>query len=327
MTATAVLEIDNLSVRIDGIDVVTDVSLEVEAGKTLAIVGESGCGKSMTALAIMRLLPEGAGIVSGTVAFNGRDLTTIPERDMRDVRGNEISMIFQEPVLALDPLMTVGDQITEALTAHGERSQENARAEALALLERVGIPEPVKRMKQYPFELSGGMCQRIMIATALACRPGVLIADEPTTALDVTIQAQILRLIGTLGRETRTAIILITHDLGVVADMADQVAVMYAGSVVEQGSIDDIFARPGHPYTQALLNSIPRLDGIPKSDLRVIPGTVPDARHWPAGCRFHPRCARAFERCTAERPSLTEQSYSGHRVACWLAEAEPEPPA
>ncbi|MFV2038449.1 MAG: ABC transporter ATP-binding protein, partial [Paracoccaceae bacterium] len=264
---------------------------------------------------------DGAEITAGSVRLNGRDLVGLSETNMQRIRGNEMSMIFQEPVLALDPLMTVGDQIAEALRAHGQTSRNQARAEALALLKRVGISDGEKRLKQYPFELSGGMCQRIMIVTALACRPAVLIADEPTTALDVTIQAQILRLISGLSRELQTATVLITHDLGVVADMADEVVVMYGGSVVEQGEVHDIFARPQHPYTQALLSSIPRLDGVPKSDLQVIPGMVPDARHWPDGCRFHPRCDKALARCGHDRPVLKAQAQPGHQVACWWAEA------
>ncbi|VAW21619.1 Oligopeptide transport ATP-binding protein OppD (TC 3.A.1.5.1) [hydrothermal vent metagenome] len=320
MSTNPLIQVDALSLSIGDVDILCDVSFQVAAGQTLAIVGESGCGKSITALAMMGLLPEGAQITSGSIALDGRELVGLAEQEMQDIRGNKISMIFQEPVLALDPLMNVGDQIIEALTAHGLTSARDATKEALALLERVGIPEARQRLQQYPFELSGGMCQRIMIATALACRPGVLIADEPTTALDVTIQAQILRLIAALGRELQTAIILITHDLGVVADMADHVAVMYGGSVVETGGVHDIFASPGHPYTQALLRSIPRLDGVPKAELEVISGMVPDARHWPAGCRFHPRCAKAMERCKLEKPLLLAQKKPDHFVACWWAE-------
>ncbi len=319
MSAKPLVQVTGLSLSIGEVDILCDVSFGVEAGQSLAIVGESGCGKSITALAMMGLLPDGAQITSGSIMLDGRELVGLAEKEMQDIRGNKISMIFQEPVLALDPLMSVGDQIIEALTAHGLTSAGNATGEALALLERVGIPEARQRLKQYPFELSGGMCQRIMIATALACRPGVLIADEPTTALDVTIQAQILRLIAALGREAQTAIILITHDLGVVADMADHVAVMYGGSVVEQGEVHDIFARPGHPYTKALLRSIPRLDGQPKAELEVISGMVPDARHWPAGCRFHPRCTKALARCKLEKPTLEAQKNPDHLVACWWA--------
>jgi peptide/nickel transport system ATP-binding protein len=319
MTPPAI-EVTNLSLRIGAVEILSGVGFAVPPGRTLAIVGESGCGKSMTALAVMGLLPEGAEITAGNIRLQGRELTNLPERDMQGIRGNRISMIFQEPAAALDPLMPVGDQITEALTAHGKSDRRRARAEALALLEKVGIPEAEKRLRQYPFEMSGGMCQRIMIATALACRPDVLIADEPTTALDVTIQAQILRLIGALGDELDTAIVLITHDLGVVADMADDVAVMYGGCVVEQGEVHDIFARPAHPYTQALLRAIPRLDGVPKSDLDVIEGMVPDARHWPSGCRFHPRCPAAVARCSQQRPALRPQGRADHHAACWLAE-------
>jgi peptide/nickel transport system ATP-binding protein len=324
MSANPVIQVDKLSLSIGELDILCDVSFGVSAGQTLAIVGESGCGKSMTALAIMGLLPEGANITSGSIKLNDRQLAGLPESQMQNIRGNEISMIFQEPVLALDPLMPVGNQIAEALTAHGQTSPGEAMKEALSLLERVGIPEPQERLKQYPFELSGGMCQRIMIAIALACRPGVLIADEPTTALDVTIQAQILRLINALGRELQTALILITHDLGVVADMADEVAVMYGGSIVELGKLDDIFASPGHPYTRALLRSIPRLDTAPKAELEVISGMVPDARNWPKGCRFHPRCTSALPRCTLERPTLKPEQSPGHLVACWLSQGGEE---
>ncbi len=313
------IEVTNLSLRIGGIDILSGVGFAVHPGRTLAIVGESGCGKSMTALAVMGLLPEGAEITAGSIRLDGRDLTNLPERDMQGVRGNRISMIFQEPAAALDPLMPAGDQIAEALTAHGKSAPCDAKAEALALLERVGIPEAEKRLRQYPFEMSGGMCQRVMIATALACRPDVLIADEPTTALDVTIQAQILRLIGALGEELGTAIVLITHDLGVVAEMADDVAVMYAGCIVERGEVHDIFARPAHPYTRALLRAIPRLDGVPKTDLDVIDGMVPDARHWPSGCRFHPRCPLAIDRCRRERPALQAPDRADHHTACWRA--------
>lgn len=320
MTNKPTIRVEGLSLSIGEVDILCDVSFGVAPGQTLAIVGESGCGKSMTALAIMGLLPQGATITSGSVYLDDRPLTGLPESQMQHIRGNEISMIFQEPVLALDPLMPVGDQIAEALTAHGQTSSRAATGEALTLLERVGIPEPEKRLKQYPFELSGGMCQRIMIATALACRPGVLIADEPTTALDVTIQAQILRLISALGSELKTALILITHDLGVVADMADEVAVMYGGSIVELGEVNDIFARPGHPYTKALLRSIPRLDTNPKAELEVISGMVPDARNWPKGCRFHPRCPGAVPRCTRERPVLEPMANPAHLVACWQAQ-------
>jgi peptide/nickel transport system ATP-binding protein len=317
MSTAPAIELRGLSLDIGPVNILADVSLSVSGGQVLAIVGESGCGKSMTALAIMGLLPEDARITAGSIALGGKELTGLSERQIQALRGNEISMIFQEPVLALDPLMPVGEQIAEALTAHGRATPGTARREALVLLEKVGIPEAQKRLRQYPFELSGGMCQRIMIATALACRPAVLIADEPTTALDVTIQAQILRLIAALGHELGTAIILITHDLGVVADMADRVAVMYGGSVVEQGDVHEIFSAAGHPYTRALLRSIPRLDGTPKTELEVITGMVPDARHWPRGCRFHPHCPHAFERCRTERPGLERRGAAGHAVACW----------
>ena len=255
-----VLAVDHLSVTIDGIDIVDDVSFSLDAGNTLALVGESGCGKSITALALMRLLPEIAELTGGYLKLNGKEFSRISEKEMQAIRGNDISMIFQESGSALDPLMTVGDQVVESIQAHQDIPRQKALEQAAEMLELVGISETSTRLRQYPFELSGGMCQRIMIAAALACRPAVLIADEPTTALDVTIQAQILDLIRNMRAEIGTAVIMITHDMGIVADMADQVAVMYAGRVVEKGDVYEIFRRPRHPYTRLLLKSIPRLD-------------------------------------------------------------------
>ena len=313
--ATA-LAVDGLQVAISGIDVVDGVSLTVEVGETLAIVGESGCGKSMTALAIMRLLPAAARLVAGSVTLRGTELTTLSERAMRAIRGNAISMIFQEPVASLDPLMTVEGQLIETIRAHRSLGVAEARRLALEMLGLVGIPDPVARLEHYPFELSGGICQRIMIAIALSCQPSVLIADEPTTALDVTIQAQILELIKRMRAQFGTAVVLITHDLGVVADMADRVAVMYAGRVVEQADVGTIFAVPGHPYTALLLKSLPSLDAARKSLLPVIQGSVPEPAHWPAGCRFHPRCPFATAVCRERVPPLAEIA-PGQRVACW----------
>jgi len=313
----ALLEIDNLCVTIDGIDIVSDVSFAIEAGKTLALVGESGCGKTITALSLMRLLPEAAKLSQGSLRLNGKDFSKIPENEMQRIRGNDISMIFQEPGSALDPLMTVGDQIMESIQAHRNISRPLALKQALAMLGLVGISEAGTRLKQYPFELSGGMCQRIMIAAALACRPSVLIADEPTTALDVTIQAQILDLIRTMRAEIGTAVILITHDMGIVADMADQVAVMYAGRVVEQGDVYEIFRDPRHPYTRLLLESIPRIDGQQKAKLHIIEGVVPDARNWPPGCRFQTRCPLADDTCRCETPRLEPIREGDYFVACW----------
>jgi peptide/nickel transport system ATP-binding protein len=313
----ALLEIDNLCVTIDGLDMVSDVSFALEAGKTLALVGESGCGKTITALALMRLLPEAARLTRGSLRLKGKEFSKIPESEMQNIRGNDISMIFQEPGSALDPLMTVGDQIIESIRAHQNISRPQARQQALEMLERVGIPDAGTRLKQYPFELSGGMCQRVMIAAALVCRPSVLIADEPTTALDVTIQAQILDLIRTMRSEIGTAVILITHDMGIVADMADQVAVMYAGRVVEQGDVYEIFREPRHPYTRLLLKSIPRIEGEQKAKLHIIEGVVPDPHHWPPGCRFQTRCPLAEDVCRCEMPRLEAVREGDYFVACW----------
>jgi peptide/nickel transport system ATP-binding protein len=311
-----VLAVERLGVAIGHARVVDGVSFELDAGEILALVGESGCGKSMTALAIMRLLPAVARPVSGRVLLEGDDLLAFSEAEMRRVRGARVSIVFQEPASSLDPLMTVGDQLVEALRAHRPLRRDQARARALAMLEAVGIAEPSRRLAQYPFELSGGMCQRVMIATALAGKPAVLLADEPTTALDVTIQAQILRLIKRLRAETGTAVVLITHDMGVVADIADRVLVMYAGRIVEAAPVEALFAAPRHPYTWLLLRSLPRLDDDPKARLPVIEGTVPGAGAWPAGCRFAPRCPLVTARCRAAEPELA--SIGGHRaVACW----------
>jgi peptide/nickel transport system ATP-binding protein len=315
MTETA-LAVDGLQVAISGVDVVDGVSFAVEVGETLAIVGESGCGKSMTALAIMRLLPAAAELVAGKVTLRGTELTTLSERAMRRVRGDAISMIFQEPVASLDPLMTVEGQLLETIRAHRKLGIAEARRLALEMLGLVGIPDPVARMKHYPFELSGGICQRIMIAIALSCEPAVLIADEPTTALDVTIQAQILELIKRMRGQFGTAVVLITHDLGVVADMADRVAVMYAGRVVEQTDVATVFAAPGHPYTALLLKSLPSLEASRKRELPVIQGSVPEPASWPGGCRFHPRCPFATAVCGEQAPPLAEVA-PGQRVACW----------
>jgi peptide/nickel transport system ATP-binding protein len=314
-----VLAVERLGVAIGPTRVVDGVSFALDPGEILALVGESGCGKSMTALAVMRLLPPVARPVSGRVLLEGDDLLALSEVEMRRVRGGRISIVFQEPASSLDPLMPVGDQLVEALRAHRPLRRDEARAEALAMLEAVGIAEPARRLSQYPFELSGGMCQRVMIATALACQPSVLLADEPTTALDVTIQAQILRLIKDLRGRTGTAVLLITHDMGVVADMADRVLVMYAGRIVEAAPVEALFASPRHPYTWLLLRSLPRLDHDPKARLSVIEGTVPAAGAWPAGCRFAPRCPLATARCHEVEPELAPID-GGRTVACWHAD-------
>ncbi len=302
---------------VDGVD------FEVAAGETLAIVGESGCGKSMTALSLMRLIPDPPGrIVSGSIRLAGRDLLKISEEEMRDVRGNEISMIFQEPMTSLNPVMTIGKQISEALILHRDMDRKQAMKRAIEMLDLVRIPEPAQRAKEYPHQLSGGMRQRAMIAMALACNPKVLIADEPTTALDVTIQAQILELIVELQREFSAAVILITHDLGVVAETAHRVIVMYAGRKVEEATVGELFGKPLHPYTVGLMNSIPRLDLMrgqtdrSQERLQEIPGIVPPLFDLPSGCAFAPRCSRADDKCRSERPAY-EEKQPGHWAACW----------
>jgi peptide/nickel transport system ATP-binding protein len=309
------------------IKAVNDVSFSLCRGETLAIVGESGCGKSMTALSIMRLIPDPPGrIVGGAVRLNGRDLLQLDDETMRDVRGNEISMIFQEPMTSLNPVLTIGEQVGEALRLHQGLSRRAALAQAIDMLRLVKIPEAAQRAGEYPHQLSGGMRQRAMIAMALACKPAVLIADEPTTALDVTIQAQILDLILELQKAMGTAVILITHDLGVVAETAQRVIVMYAGRKVEEAGIDALFAEPLHPYTKGLLASIPRLDVVagetsePAERLMEIPGMVPPLTSLPAGCAFAPRCPLADERCRATYPPY-EEKRPRHWAACWHAGA------
>ena len=314
--ANTVLTVRDLVIRIAGVNVVDGVSLAAAEGKILAIVGESGCGKSLTALSILSLLPAAAQIVGGQIQLQGADLTAMDDVALREVRGNRASIIFQEPVASLNPLMRVGAQVEEALRIHRGLTGPQARQEAIAMLAMVGIPDPAQRAAQFPFELSGGMCQRIMIAAALVCRPRLLIADEPTTALDVTIQAQILDLMKRLRDEVGTTIVLITHDMGVVADMADDVAVMYGGRVVESGPVEQIFAAPAHPYTRLLLATVPRLDGQRKTVLRTIEGQVPSADAWPQGCRFRDRCPLASSKC-GERPVLTPLAQADHQVACW----------
>ena len=314
--ANTVLSVRDLVIRIAGVNVVDGVSLAAAEGKILAIVGESGCGKSLTALSILSLLPAAAQIVGGQIQLQGADLTAMDDVALREVRGNRASIIFQEPEASLNPLMRVGAQVEEALRIHRGLTGPQARQEAIAMLAMVGIPDPAQRAAQFPFELSGGMCQRIMIAAALVCRPRLLIADEPTTALDVTIQAQILDLMKRLRDEVGTTIVLITHDMGVVADMADDVAVMYGGRVVESGPVEQIFAAPAHPYTRLLLATVPRLDGQRKTVLRTIEGQVPSADAWPQGCRFLDRCPLASAACSA-RPVLTPLAQADHQVACW----------
>ena len=301
---------------------VDGVSFTLKKGETLGLVGESGCGKSVTSLSVMRLVPEPPGeIVSGDIRFNGRNLLSLDEAALQGVRGNDIAMIFQEPMTSLNPVFTCGDQIDEAVMLHQGLGRRAARAITVDMLNLVGIPDPDQRANEYPHQLSGGMRQRVMIAMALCCNPELLIADEPTTALDVTIQAQILELLDRLQREFGMAVLMITHNLGVIAEVADRVAVMYAGKIVETGTVDEIFANPQHPYTRGLLESIPKLNEE-KSRLSVIPGTVPDATRFPAGCRFAPRCSLAEDVCEAEEPRL-EPTSGGRFVACWMAEDYP----
>ncbi len=300
---------------------VDGVSLSLAAGRTLGIVGESGCGKSVTSLAIMGLLPTRGVRVSGAeISFEGRDLLKLSRTELSALRGDRLAMIFQEPMTSLNPSLTIGDQIGEVLERHRGLSHADAIARATDLLRQVGIPSPERRVHEYPHRLSGGMRQRVMIAMALACQPKLLIADEPTTALDVTVQAQILDLLRRLRDETGTAVVLITHDLGVIAELADEVAVMYAGRVVERAPVARLFAEPQHPYTIGLLGSVPRLDAVSQR-LAVIEGTVPSPLSAPAGCRFHPRCPFAVARCRAEAPPLAELA-PGHEAACWQAPLE-----
>jgi peptide/nickel transport system ATP-binding protein len=321
----ALLEIENLQTHFrtpDGVNRAVDgVSLKLEAGETLAIVGESGCGKSVTAMSILQLIPQPPGKIAGSIRFQGRNLLDVSEREMRSIRGNDISMIFQEPMTSLNPVLTVGRQIVETLLLHQDLSKDAANKRAFEMLRLANIPEPERRLTQYPHELSGGMRQRVMIAMALACDPKLLIADEPTTALDVTVQAQILDLMRQLKAKTGTAIILITHDLGVVAEMAQRVVVMYAGKTVEEATVNDLFAHPRHPYTKALLGSMPRLAAAKthlggRKRLSEIRGVVPALTKKIAGCIFAPRCVHATERCRAGYPPL-EQKSAGHWAACW----------
>jgi peptide/nickel transport system ATP-binding protein len=297
---------------------VDGVSFDVGRGEVVGLVGESGCGKSVTSLSIMRLVPEPPGEIQpgSGVEFDGRDLLSLSAADMRAVRGNDIAMVFQEPMTSLNPVQRIGAQVAEPLQVHRGLDRSAARARALELLAMVGIPSPADRVDDYPHQLSGGMRQRVMIASALACEPALLIADEPTTALDVTIQAQILELLLDLRDRLGMAVILITHDLGVVAETCDRVVVMYAGRVVEQAPVAELFRDPRHPYTQGLLEALPRL-GRRQERLAVIPGAVPAPVAWPAGCRFHPRCPHAWDRCAAEEPDLFTAA-SGHEDRCWL---------
>lgn len=323
------LSVQDLSVAFatdDGIvDVVDRVGLELDKGETLGLVGESGCGKSVTALALMGLLPKPSGrITNGKIVLGGQDLLDISPQARRSVRGRRISMIFQEPMTALNPVQRVGNQLMESIRLHRpEANKEEGHAECVKILEQVGIPEPNQRLTEYPHQLSGGMRQRVMIAMALIHVPDILIADEPTTALDVTIQAQILELIADLQESNGMSVIFITHDLAVIAEIADRVCVMYAGRVVEESGARDIFASPMHPYTRGLLNSIPKLEGTPKTQLATIPGLVPSFQNMPSGCRFRNRCTYAESLCADEVPKFRKQGPT-HSVAChyWHKQSE-----
>jgi oligopeptide/dipeptide ABC transporter ATP-binding protein len=299
------------------VQAVDGITYDVTPGETVAVVGESGCGKSVSAISILRLIPDPPGrIVSGSIIFDGKDLLALSEAEMRDVRGRDIGMIFQEPMTSLNPVLSIERQLTETLEEHLGSTHEAARERALEMLNLVGISEPERRLKQYPHHLSGGMRQRVMIAMALACNPKLIIADEPTTALDVTIQAQILELMKELTRKLGVAMIVITHNLGVVARYADRVNVMYAGRIIESGTAEDIYHNPKHPYTLALLRSVPRMDVARGQKLQPVDGQPPDLTKLDAGCAFRPRCKFATEQCARAKPALDEVS-SGHISACW----------
>ncbi|MCE5243510.1 MAG: ABC transporter ATP-binding protein [Syntrophobacteraceae bacterium] len=307
---------DGVSRAVDGMD------LAIGKGRTLGVIGESGCGKSVTAMSVLQLVPSPPGrIVSGEILFDGEDLLRKTPAEMRAIRGNDISMIFQEPMTSLNPVYTIGNQIVEAIVLHQGLHKAEAREKAIYMLGLVGMSSPARQADSYPHQLSGGMRQRAMIAMALSCRPRLLIADEPTTALDVTIQAQILRLINELKEQIGMAVMMITHDLGVIAQVADDVVVAYAGKGVEYGDVETIFERPAHPYTQALHNSIPRLTETRRRKLEVIRGIVPNPLRFPPGCRFHPRCPYAREICTTQHPEL-ERIDPNHRVRCFMYNEE-----
>ncbi|MDH4615630.1 ABC transporter ATP-binding protein [Brevibacillus sp. AY1] len=317
-----VLHIENLQTHFftdrGQIPAVDGVSIKVHKGEVVGIVGESGCGKSVTSLSIMKLVPNPPGkIVGGTIRFKGEDLVTASEKRMREIRGNEIAMIFQEPMTSLNPVFTIGDQIGEAVRIHTKASKKESRQRAIEMLKKVGIPRAEAIVDEYPHQLSGGMRQRVMIAMAMACNPELLIADEPTTALDVTIQAQILDLMRQLNRDADTAVLLITHDLGVVAQMCHRVVVMYAGKVIEEGDVRTILKEPKHPYTIGLLNSLPKLEES-QERLYSIPGNVPIPGSLTTGCRFAPRCEQAVDRCRQEMPELVAVGEN-HRSRCWLS--------
>jgi oligopeptide transport system ATP-binding protein len=319
---TPLLDIRDLTVRFHTLDgvvhAVNGISYTLEEGETLGIVGESGCGKSVSVLSVMRLIPEPPGKISdGQVYYRGMDLLEMTLGEIRDIRGNEIAMVFQDPMTSLNPVLTVGRQISESLVVHRDMKWDEAQQRSIDLLDLVGIPQPADRIRDYPHQFSGGMRQRAMIAMALACEPSILIADEPTTALDVTIQAQIVDLVKELRDRLGMAIIWITHDLGVIAGLAENVIVMYAGFIVEKGNVDDIYANPRHPYTLALLRSLPRVDRDSDEKLATIPGLPPDLLGLPPGCPFERRCSYAVDWCSRENPTL-QSIGPGHEIACWV---------
>jgi oligopeptide/dipeptide ABC transporter ATP-binding protein len=323
----SLLDVHNLRLDFPGpggsMHPVDGVSFHLDQGEVLALVGESGCGKSLTSLALLRLVPPPGRIAPGSrISLDGVDLLALPDKMMRDIRGGRIGMVFQDPMTSLNPVLTAGDQIVETIRAHRPLSRRAAKDRAVQLLTEVGIPDPAGRFDAYPHQLSGGLRQRVLIAIALAADPALLIADEPTTALDVTVQAQILELLDRLRQSHGMAVLLITHDLGVVAGRADRVAVMYAGQIIETAPTDTLFRKPSHPYTQALFASIPRLDG-PVGRLEPIPGTVPQPSAWPGGCRFHPRCPYRFEPCADQVPPMFHPNPAQHGK-CWLLDPERE---
>ncbi|MFC4320334.1 ABC transporter ATP-binding protein [Litchfieldia salsa] len=320
---TSILKVDKLQTAFKTekgeVISVDEVSFQLNPGETIGIVGESGCGKSVTSLSIMRLLGKAGFIKRGSVSLNGKDLTQLTEAEMRTIRGNEISMIFQEPMTSLNPVFTIGNQMIESIILHMKMPKKKAKLYAIEMLNNVGIPRAEAIVDEYPHALSGGMRQRVMIAMALSCQPKLLIADEPTTALDVTIQAQILELMKQLKEKSNTAIMMITHDLGVIAEMADKVMVMYAGQVVEEADVYTLFDEPKHPYTKGLIESIPHLEYENHKRLYSIPGSVPTLQNMPEGCRFHTRCPQATKKCLSDKPNLISVDKElQHKVRCWL---------
>ncbi|MEH7123751.1 ABC transporter ATP-binding protein [Bacillus sp. JJ1773] len=320
----SLLEVENLTTKFStskgDVTAINNISLKVDRGETVCIVGESGCGKSMTVLSILGLLPKNGKIAAGKVKFQGKELNTLSKEQMREIRGKEISMIFQEPMTALNPVFTIGFQLRESLMIHTKMTKKQANERAIGLLDKVGIPSSKKRLEQYPHELSGGMRQRVMIAMALASNPALLLADEPTTALDVTIQAQILGLIQDLKDQYNMGLLLITHDMGVVAEIADRVIIMYAGKIVEEGTVEEIFTSQKHPYTEGLLKSVPDVDN-PDFKLQPIPGTLPNISDEIPGCRFHPRCKYAMDICKKKDP-ISFTFSPDHYTNCWLYEKD-----